>query len=69
VQKGVKRTFNNIIRGRQGLDCKNQDLSVKILKGGRTGLLKFENSGALKKKGRGRTVDLRSNGWRRARAP
>jgi hypothetical protein len=57
VQKGVKRTFNNIIQGRQGVDCKNQDLSVKILKGGRTGLLKFENSGALKKKGRGRTVD------------
>jgi hypothetical protein len=27
----------------------------------------FENSGALKKKGRSRTVDLRSNGGRRAR--
>jgi hypothetical protein len=69
VQKGVKRTFNTINQGRQGLDCKNQDLTVKILKGGRTGLLKFKNSGALEEKGRSRTVDLRSNGRRRVRAP
>jgi superfamily I DNA and/or RNA helicase len=69
VQKGVKRTFNTINQGKQGLDRKNQDLTVKILKGGRTGLLKFKNSGALKEKGRSRTVDLRSNGGRRMRAP
>jgi hypothetical protein len=62
VQKGVKRTFNTINQGRQGLDCKNQDLTVKILKGGRTGLLKSKSSGALKEKGRSRTVDLRSDG-------
>jgi hypothetical protein len=62
VLKLKKRTPNTIIQGRQGLDCKNQDLTVKILKGGRTGLLKFENSGVLKEKGRGRTVDLRSDG-------
>jgi hypothetical protein len=62
VQKGVKRAFNNIIQGRQGLYCKNQDLTVMILKGGRTGLLKFKNAGALKEKGQPGAVDLRSNG-------
>jgi hypothetical protein len=42
---------------------------VKILKGGRTGLLLFENSGALNQIRQLSTVDLRSNGGRRARAP
>jgi hypothetical protein len=62
VQKGVKSTFNTINQGRQGLDRKNQDLTLNILKGGRTGLQKFKRSGALKEKGLSRTVDLRSNG-------
>jgi hypothetical protein len=62
MQKGVKRAFNNIIQGRQGLNCKNQDLFVRIPKGGRTGLLKFKNTGALKEKGQPGAVDLRSNG-------
>jgi hypothetical protein len=46
-----KSTPNTINQGRQGLDRKNQDLTVKILKGGRTGLQKFKSSGALKEKG------------------
>jgi hypothetical protein len=62
VQKGVKRTINTINQGKQGLDRKNQDLTVNILKGGRTGLLKFKNSGALKRNGQPSAVDLRSNG-------
>jgi hypothetical protein len=62
VLKLKKRTPNPIIQGRQGLDYKNQDLSVRIPKGGRTGLLKFKNSGALKEKGQPVAVDLRSNG-------
>jgi hypothetical protein len=42
-----KRTSNTIIQGRQGLNCKNQDLSARILLGGRTGMLKQIYSGAL----------------------
>jgi hypothetical protein len=40
---------------------------VNILKGGRTGLLIFENSGALNQNRQLSTVDLRSNGRWRAR--
>jgi hypothetical protein len=43
-----KRTSNTINQGRQGLDCKNQDLIARILLGGRTGMQICENSGALK---------------------
>jgi hypothetical protein len=64
-----KRTSNNIIQGRQGLNCKIQDLTIKILKGGRTGMLNRKNSGALYQDCQRRTVDLGSNGRRSARAP
>jgi hypothetical protein len=62
VLKLKERTSNTINRGRQVLDCKNQDLIARILLGGRTGMQICENSGALYAKHHSRTVDLRSNG-------
>jgi hypothetical protein len=47
VLKLKKRTSDTINQGRQGLDCKNQDLSAKLLKGGRTGMRKQDYPGTL----------------------
>jgi hypothetical protein len=69
VLKLKKRTSGGIIQGRQGLICKIQDLTARILLGGRTGMLKQNYSEALKRKCQSSTVDLGSNGCRRARAP
>jgi hypothetical protein len=45
--KEMKRTSDKRILVRQGLNYKNQDLSARILLGGRTGMLKQISSGAL----------------------
>jgi hypothetical protein len=52
-----------------GLKYKNQDLTARILKGGRTGLQKYKSSRALKQNGQPSAVDLRSNGHGHTRAP
>jgi hypothetical protein len=67
--KHKKRASGGIIHGRQGLVFKIQDLTARIFLGGRTDMQNCENSGALKRKCKGSTVDLGSNGCRRARAP
>jgi ABC-type dipeptide/oligopeptide/nickel transport system permease subunit len=47
VPKHKKRASGGIIQGRQGPDHKNQDLFVRILIGGRTGLQIGKTAGAL----------------------
>jgi hypothetical protein len=68
VLKLKERAPNTINQGRQGLDCKNQDLYARFLYSGWTGMRNQNYSGPLKRKRHSRTVDLRSNGRGRARA-
>jgi hypothetical protein len=45
--KQIKRTSVSIKQRRQGLEHKIQDLFVKVYIGGRTGMQKLRNLGAL----------------------
>jgi hypothetical protein len=65
--KHKEKASGGIIQGRQGLDYKFQDLTARILLGGRTDMQNYENSGALKRNRQSGTVDLGSNGCRCAR--
>jgi hypothetical protein len=67
--KEMKRTSVKRIYVRQGLDHKNQDLFVRILLGGTTGMRIQNFPGTLKVKRHSRTVDLGSNGCQRVRTP
>jgi hypothetical protein len=48
--KSSEKASSAIIRRRQGLDYKIQDLIARVLIGGRTSMQIYENPGALKEK-------------------
>jgi hypothetical protein len=51
--KQIKRTSGAIKQRRQGLERKIQDLFVKVYIGGRTGMRKHRNPGAINQNGHG----------------